>query len=235
MIDVSIDRQSMELIKKGLRDAETKLKKSHKQSLEWAGASIIGSLKARTRVSKKRRPIVENPDQTYKTDLRKARLGVMLWRKGKQVFSPIYKGGEFGQQIKYLERGNVLLKMPNGSWKKMKNSEISAYVKASGDKSADIRINNHPKTFVKRSGLAKASWGFMSKLLKRGGNAFAMGVSNVGAIVWRMGNTELRITNQLRYITDSLQGKSAAISAAVANGAIQFEKRVRLAVKEAGL
>lgn len=232
MITARIDKGSMHAVNEAMKRAQKELNKTPKEALSLAGVSIIKSLGARTKVSKKKRPIVENPDQRYKTDMRIARFGVYKFKQGKQYFTPIFRGGEFGQRIKYLNRGSVLLKVGK-EWIKFKNTEVRQFAEQSGNAKLDVRMTNHPKVKIGRSGLAKKSWGFMSRIVKAGGNVFAMGVNNVGSIKWSVANTRLTIFNHLKYVQDSIIGKQSTINSAIEAAGRQLDHRIDAAVAKA--
>jgi hypothetical protein len=227
MISASIDKADMQRPFDGIKRAEKELGKSNKDALSWAAFSVMSSLGASCKISAKRRKIVDNPDKTYLTDSRKAPLGVMKYKKGKQIFSPIRGGGEYGQSIKYLDRGGVLLKV-GGLWKRFTNAEI----KELSEK--DIRLKNHPKTYIKRSGLAKRSWTKLGKYLRSGG-VLREGRINASAVRWSLGDSQIEIRNRLGYIVDAMYGGLGAVNNAMIDGAKQLEKRIDWHLKKLGL
>lgn len=228
MISAQIDRAQMQDLFDGIKRAEKELGKSNKDALSWAAFSVMSSLGAACKVSDKRRKIVENPDKSYLTDARKAPLGVMKYKRGKQVFSPIRSGGEYGQAFKYLDRGGVLVKISEGVWERFTNAEIKQFAEK------DIRIQNHPKTFIKRSGLAKKSWTKLSKYLRHGGVLRESGV-NASSVRWTLGDSQIEIKNRLGYIVDAMYGGINAVNYAIIDGAKQLEKRIDYHLAKLGL
>lgn len=200
------------------------LGKSVRDSIAWAGTYLCKSLGASTRVAKKLRPIVENPDSRWKTDHRRAPLGVMApTGKGaerKMAFRPIYRTGEYGK-VRFFDKKTVSwfqrdAANPKGKWESMPSGPDPANPElvAPGIKTDKRRI-------IGRRGLARASWTRAAARTRKGGTIFSHGVPEIASLEWRgsQDNPELEVANHLSYITTAIQGGPVAIDNAVERAA----------------
>jgi len=191
------------------------------------------SAAARTRVAKKLRKVVKNPDDRWKTDGRRAPFGVMRYSKGKRVFRPIFRTGEYGKQRFFDKRSMAFFTHtgPNkNTWTKM----------ASG---ADIAnpsivvpgIMTDKRRKIGRRGLAKSSWLWGLSRLKARGRLLQKeipGVTNVARYTAQNLNGYV-LTNRLRYITANgvmAPGWEAAVAIAATNK-IMAQARNKLEAK----
>lgn len=155
------------------------------KAIEKTMVQIIKSLRASTKVSARIRPIVENPDKRWRTDARVARLGVYKYSNKKnprQYFSPIKGTGEYGSAVRYVGRNKALMRVL-GKWEIFTRQELEAA--QLGDKT----IQNHPKRVIGRSGLAKASWGWV-----------------LGKLGASMATQQAEISGAVRVVTGRMDG-----------------------------
>jgi hypothetical protein len=228
-----------------MRQAEKKLGKSTKQSTEWAGRLLCESMAGATNKSKTKRPIVKNPHEDTGKDPRRGLIGVMKYvqnraaykhegaKRGSNVygnrwFDPISKGGEFGQEIKYLPNGEVLLKLSHGNWKKFTREELKANA-AYWSKGAE----NHPKTKIGRSGLAKKVWRWCMGHTRVGGSGTVMGMPHLAVIRWTGADrSTLEMTSRLRYAMDALKNGGSEINSIMGKAADSMRYRIGLKLDE---
>jgi hypothetical protein len=206
--------------------ARTELRKSNKQVTQWAGEAVCGSLAASTKESAKLRPIVRNPDPRAGKDARLAIFGVNRYWKGKQVFQPIYKGGEFGQQIRYTRKGYVLLKV-GGEWVEYKRGI---------DEASGLTITGlegHPKRKILRRGLAKKVWQWCKSHTRSSGSGTIMGMPYLAVIRWTGADrSTLEMTSRLRYAMDALKNGGSEINQVMMKAADNMSYRIGLKMAE---
>lgn len=77
-----------------MQRAQRTLGISMRGSVAWAGSLLAQSLGARTKLSEKKRVMVDNPNPS--SDRRRAPFGTMVWRNGEQVFKPVWRTGKAG-------------------------------------------------------------------------------------------------------------------------------------------
>jgi hypothetical protein len=146
---------------------------------------------------------------------------------GNQYFDPIYKGGEFGQQIKYLSKNTVLLKMPGGRWQKMNRADLKA------NNALDISMTNHPKTKIGRSGLAKKVWQWCKGHTRSGGQGVVMNMPGLASVQWiGADRSTLVLKSNLRYAVDALKGKGSELNTIMAKAADLMRFRIGLELKK---
>jgi hypothetical protein len=205
VIDVHVSADTAGVFK-ALDVFSTAVMKPMGEVLGFGKYAMMRSLAARTKQSKKLRKIVENPDPRAAADGRRANYGVYVYaRDGQQKFLPIWKGGEFGAHIKYLDRHTVLLKTSEG-W--VKRPSGTGEFQVAG-------LAQHPKRIIRRRGLAKRSW----KVLQgRGKSTATFRVMDVNALADQAYSETpaptFVITNRVRYMEAALIGGTAAITAA---------------------
>lgn len=212
MISLSIDNASVASIVNDIRRLDAAGKKSIRQAANWAGVTVCTSLASRTKVSKKTRKIV-----TRKYHGLSCR-GVMVYRAGKEVFLPLFSSPTFNAIPITAKNGKklFLLKEQNRC---VTVSEFRAMLGS--------LIENKELLKIKMQGLAKRSWRWLQRAVKRGGNATdgQGGKSvNVGAITWFGDN--LTIHNKLGYIQDALKGGDSAVTEAIEKAAKSFKWKV---------
>lgn len=174
------------------------------------------------------REVVENPDKRYKTDLRRARFGVMRYQRNSTLkFQPIYKTGEFGR-VKFLDNGSVAFR-DKGKWMVVTIDEWN-YV--NGDAKKFPTVMNSKKRIIGRKGLAKRSWLWGMKSFHNGS------IPDVTAIDAIYGDLlcGLVLTNKLRYIEHVIPAgyenvlSEKASNAIMAQTAKEFERRFSVEV-----
>jgi hypothetical protein len=222
-----LDRATADDFFRAVDRAQKQLGKSALQSLQWGARLLCQSLGAQTKIEKmKLRPVVQNPDSRWKTDRRVAPFGVMGYRRGKPVFIPIYRGGEFGK-LRFYDRDSVSWYeradgRSEGKWKRIARG-------ASVEPALVVpTIMDHPRRIVPRRGLAKKTWQAASTLVGRGGNASAMGISRVASVSIRRGavNPSVTIRNNLGYAETALKGGAASLNSAMAAATSKLFKRI---------
>ena len=197
--------------------ARKELGKSFKDSLQWGGALLVRSLAASTKQVPKSqiRPIVRNPDDRWKTDRRRAPFGVMKYKDGKQVFLPIFRGGEFGRRRFYDPR--------TVSWFEHYGPQKNTWRKvASGPDPANPEIivpgiMTDKRRNIPRKGFAKRAWGWLGKQMRRGGMIRVDGVPDLGYVKWTGGTADPTVTivNRVNYADKALKGGKMAIENAM--------------------
>ena len=196
------------------------------QACEKAIAHMAHSASAATKQSAKLRPIVANPafkgvgGSDMKRDKRRARFGVYRWNQktGQKYFQPIYKGGEFGNKIKYISKDKVLVKVGN-RWEEFEAGTGDFQI--AGSKDSKRRI-------IASRGRAKQSWTWGLKGVKA--NLKIKDVTDITPIIARE-TCGLVLTNRLRYIRSVTPSGLEEIVARKASNAImqqvatKFEQR----------
>ena len=166
------------------------------------------SATALTKQSKKKRPIVGNPDKRWKIDRRRAPYGVMAPKgKGaarKMTFKPIFRTKEFGG-VRFFDKKSTSwfehFGQDANTWRKVASGEDpGSGVVVPGIKT-DRRRN------IGRRGLAKSSWQWGLRVL--GARARIVqkqlsGVTEVHALTSDKINGYI-LSNKLRYIQDAMK------------------------------
>jgi hypothetical protein len=215
--------------------ARKELGKSFKDSLQWGGALLVRSLAASTKQIPKSqlRPIVRNPDERWKTDRRRAPFGVMKYHNGKQVFLPIFRGGEFGRNRFYDPR--------TMSWFERFGPQKNTWRKvASGPDPGNPEIivpgiMTDKRRQIPRKGFAKRSWGWLGRQMRNGGSISVDGVPDLGHVRWSGGTADptVHILNKVKYADKALKGGKMAIETAFARASQAMLGRInRLVEKE---
>jgi len=205
------------------------LGKSIRDSIAWAGTLVCQSVGASARIAPKLRPIVENPDQRWKTDRRRAPLGVMAptGPDRKLAFRPIYRTGEFGR-VRFFDKETASwfrrdAANPRGKWESMPSGPDPA-----NPESVVPGIMADKRRIIGRRGLARASWKLAAARTRKGGMIFSHGVADVSELVWGGDDTnpELTITNHLRYMAKALEGGPQRVTTAVERAARKMQNRI---------
>lgn len=186
------------------------------------------SASARTKQSKKLRPIVRNPSDKWKTDRRYAPWGVNIYKDGQKTFLPIYRSGEFGK-IRFFDKNSMSWfdrYGPKGNqWRKVASGpdQVNPEIAVPGIKSDKRRK-------IGRRGLAKSSWGWALPAIggrSKGPQRAIQGVALVSTIKSPMLNGYV-LTNRLRYILKIMKpGWEMAVQMA-ANNKIMEQARQKL-------
>lgn len=231
MVSYELDRADVAAFRNQMKRMETVLGKSVEQSIKWAAITLMKSLAARTLVSKKLRPVVENPHPDAKTDGRRAKWGVMRYKRfgnGEQYFQPIYRTGEYGQ-IRFKNKKTAdWFTIERGTGRVVKELET-------GKESHQIEgIMQSKKRVIGRSGMAKKAWRWAQAHMYNSGNSDIMGVPNIiGVTVIGKGNDRsLTIHNRSRYAVDALKGGSSAVSEAMRAAAQSLEFKINQELKK---
>lgn len=221
---------------RAMKRAGEVLNKTDREAREWGGRVICDALANQTVKSKTKRPIVKNPlfvsDPKAMLDRRRGIWGVMKYVRfgnGEQKFSPIYRGGEFGAKIKWVEKNGVLLRTSNGKWEKFSKDDLAAY----GNLGNGLEIKDHPKTKIGRSGMAKKAWQWAKKFVRRGGQASIFGVPKMAEVFW-MQDGSLVLRSNLRYAMDALKSKGSELDGILNKAAVIWESRITKQLMDAG-
>lgn len=232
MITMSVDNASVNQIVNDIKRLDESGKKSVKQATEWAANAILKSLSAETVISPKRRKIITQSTVIGAGRNAKGRSvkgknlrvkGVMMWRfrDGKSVEEfvqinldkdvPVvhFTGRGNNQLVRLLKTGKVVSLR---TYESMSKTQLA---------------RNSYLAFIRMSGLAKKSWGWMQRSVRRGGvSVDSIGGKRirVGSISWFGDN--LTIHNRLSYATDSLRSKESSVNTAIENGAKSFKWKV---------
>jgi hypothetical protein len=212
--------------------AQKKLGKSSKQAVAMAGRFIARSLSAATKIAPKLRPIVENPDKRYKTDARRAPLGVFKYRNGQKYFAPIFRTGEFGKIRFFNKKTFSWFERHNGSnkWESLPSGPDVANPEIVAPGIVKDRRRN-----IGRRGMARKMWQWAAVNMNKGGAVSLFKVPSVGRITIAGGDTNpsIKIEDNLRYAADAL--KPGALSSVVSKALAAMAFNItRLAEKKLG-
>ena len=208
-----------------MQRAQRELGKDVKESVKWGGILLMQSLAASTKVSKKTRPIVKNPDKRYKTDARRAPFGVFRYDKhGKKVFRPIFRTGEFGK-LRFFDKrtaGWYDRSGGPGQWRRLPSGADPA-----NPESVVPGIKTDKRRNIGRRGFAKKTWQWATRSMA-GGMANIMRVPNIADIRWSGGtsNPTVTITNRINYMDKALKGGLMAINSAMEKAARRMANRI---------
>jgi len=219
-VSIEFPKRDVRALFAQMQRAQKELGKDLKQSVKWGGILLMQSLAAQTKVSKKLRPIVKNPDKRYKTDARRAPFGVMRWDKhGKKVFRPVYRTGEFGR-VRFLDKKTFEVKYINTLTGTVHRA--SRY-----DQTPDLSIKTDKRRKIGRRGFAKKTWKWATKSMA-GGTANIMRVMGIADIRWSGGtdNPTVTIINRINYMDKALKGGLMAVNTAMGNAARKMANRI---------
>jgi len=203
-----------------MQRAQKELGKDLKQSVKWGGILLMQSLAKRTRISKKQRRIVRNPDKRYRTDARRAPFGVFRYDKhGKKVFRPIYRTGEFGR-VRFLDKKTFEVKYINTLTGAVHRAERF-------DQTPDLSIKTDKRRNIGRRGFAKKTWQWATRSMG-GGTANLMRVMGIADIRWSGGtsNPTVTIINRINYMDKALKGGLMAVNRSIENAARKMANRI---------
>ena len=204
-LDIQVDTADVSRLLAQADRNRAVLGKGMRESIQWAGVMLAKSLAARTKVSAKKREVVDMPIQRIRrdggVDERYAKYGMKWWKRGIQEIRPLAGYGK-GGYTRYTSR--------------------SAAAK-------DRRV------VIGRRGLAKKSWGWAAHNMITGGSGKVMGVPDVAVIRWEGGyiDPSVRITNRLRYMEKALEGGFSAVQSAIEAAADKMEHEIGRKAAEA--
>ena len=219
-VSIEIKKADVSRLFAQMQRARKELGKDLKQSVKWGGILLMQSLAAQTKVSKKLRPIVKNPDKRYKTDARRAPFGVMRWDKhGKKVFRPIFRTGEFGR-VRFLDKKTFEVKYINTLTGEVHRAEKF-------DQTPDLSIKTDKRRKIGRRGFAKKTWQWATRSMG-GGTANLMRVMGIADIRWSGGtsNPTVTIINRINYMDKALKGGLMAVNRSIENAARKMANRI---------
>ena len=186
-----------------MRRAQKELGKSSKESLKWAGATLVRSLAASTKEVKKteKREIVRNPDGFATRDRRVAKFGVNRFTKTGKVFLPIM----------YEKRGGLpITEITDPRLLNHKKREIPH--KGLAKKSWRFLAKVMP-----RGGRV-----YVDGIPNLGGTSWTGGETD----------PTLTITNRVNYMDKALKGGKMAIENAMGKAARSLSKRIEDKMKK---
>ena len=204
-LDIQVDTADVSRLLAQADRNRAVLGKGMRESIQWAGVMLAKSLAARTKVSAKKREVVDMPIQRVtksgEVDSRYAKFGVKRWIRGAQVVKPLGGHGK-GGYTRY---------------------------KSISDAKKDRRVR------IGRRGLAKKSWGWAAHNMVTGGSGRVYGIPDVTVIRWEGGyiNPSVRITNRLRYMEKALEGGYSAVQSAINAAANKMEHEIGRKAAEA--
>lgn len=211
-----------------MQRARKELGKSLRDVVAWAGTFVSSSLAASTKTAPKLRKIVENPDKRYKTDHRRAPLGVMAPKGPQRImqFRPIFKTGEFGK-IRFFDKKTA-------SWFRHSPGDHHWEKLPSGPDTSNPElvvpgIMTDKRRIIGRRGLAAKSWRFLGKVSRRGGAVSVFDVSRAAVASWSGGseNPTLQLDNELRYAADAFKTKGRqAVDSAILRASEKMRNRI---------
>lgn len=235
-VSIEFPKRDVAALMAQMQRASRELGKSLRDVVAWAGTYVSSSLAASTRLAPKLRPIVENPDKRWKTDHRRAPLGVMApTGKGtarRMAFRPIYRTGEFGKIRFFDKRTMAWFRHTPGDyhWEKIPSGPDPA-----NPESVAPGIMTDKRRIIGRRGLAAKSWRFLGKLSRRGGTVSVFDVSRAATASWSGGNENpaLLLENELHYAADAFATKGGqAVNSALARAASKMQNRITDRVTE---
>jgi hypothetical protein len=204
--EIEVDQRDVDRLSRTIDRASEALGKSTREAVQWGGVLFAQSMSPRTKISDKKRKVVEMPIQRITTsgraDRRYARFGMKYWKAGVELVRPL--GG-----------------VGKGAYKRYKSR-------------AEARRDR--RTNIGRSGLAKKTWAWAARHMASGGTADIMRVQNVATIEWggvRYVDSNVRITNRLRYIDKALIGGRGAIDSALTAASNKMEHLITQRLEEA--
>ena len=200
--DIQFPQADVDAMFEQMRRAQKELGKSSKESLKWAGATLVRSLAASTKEVKKteKREIVRNPDATDK-DRRRARFGVNRLTRAGKVFLPIMYDKRGGTPITEITDPRLLTH---------KKREIP-------HKGLAKRSWRFLARVMPRGGRI-----YVDGVPNLGGTAWTGGESD----------PTLKITNRVNYMDKALKGGKMAIENAMGKAARSLSKRIENAVNK---
>lgn len=222
---IEVSKYSADRFQKHMKRLVDKVGWERPRAVKYGAIQFGISMRARTRKSPKMRKIVKNPDPTALLNMTKAKLGVMKFSKGKEVFSPIYRGGEFGAKIRYTERNGVMLSNADGTWQKVSRDELSIFGRE------DLMIQNHKKRIIGRSGLAKKAWGWlMHDVFNSNAGAAVKFTRPAGALRGKKGGGQAKyyvhFYNGLNYAMEALKNGQGDVTGAMYAAAERIRKKI---------
>lgn len=217
-LDIQVDTADVSKLLAQVDRNRAVLGKGMRESIQWAGVMLAKSLAARTKVSAKKREVVDMPIQRVtkagEADRRYAPWGFKKWATSTDYAS---KGTERGPRH--------LVILPLYRYNKFGVEKFKT--KSEASKAPRVRIG--------RSGLAKKSWGWAANHMITGGAGKIMGVPDVAVIRWEGGyvNPSVRMTNRLRYMEKALDGGFSAVQSAMNAAANKMEHEISRKAAEA--
>lgn len=227
-ISIEFPREDLRAFQHQIERMQKELGMTLKKSVQWAGVKLCDSLSASTKVAPKLRKVVANPDARAKTDGRRAKFGVYRYVKGRKVFTPIYRTGEYGK-IRFTSKstGERMFRDPT-------TGEVHRVTWDTGTQPDQMPgIAQSPKRKIGRSGLAKKVWRWAKARCINGGRCTLMGPNIKATVDWKdlTNNPTLVIDNKLRYAVQAFRGGRQDVSAAMIRAADGMRKLINDKVK----
>jgi len=213
-LDIKLDPSSLAEFSRAMQQIEKRGKKTVGAAVRIGTKSLTDTLSGQTRQSAKVRKIVKNPDP------KKARLspyGVMRYRKGKEVFMPLARTGEYGR-VRYVDRKTMRVK----EWDRT-TGEVR-YVTFTAKDAPELSMTKNKRRLIKRSGMAKKSWRYAYSSGSSGMNGSISRIVRHAVTVtrrFRGENPYVKISNRLNYVREAFMGSPDQAVSAAFKGAAQ--------------
>lgn len=221
-IDIRFPQADIDKMARNIDRAQKELGKSIKESVKWAAVNVATSLAASTKVSQKKRKVVDlrKFDTSYKGP---SKLGAIAKnREWKDVFLPIEN---FGRGVVFFRSKTTgeQLGMIKATKEVHKAEWFVINSKKAVSRAAEI-------VQIKMSGLAKKTNLWLSK------NARSASRNGQASVNWTMGNNTCILSNFLPYVykafkTEGKQTVSTALARASDSMANKIEKAIEAKVK----
>jgi hypothetical protein len=201
--DIQFPQGDVDALFAQMRRAQKELGQSSRESLKWAGATLVRSLAASTKEVKKteKREIVRNPDGFATRDRRVAKFGVNRFTRTGIKFLPIMYDKRGGAPITEITDPRLLnhkkREIPYKGLAKRSWRFLAQVMPRGGN----IHVDGVP-------GLGGTTW--------TGGET----------------DPTLKITNRVNYMDKALKGGKAAIENAMGKAARSLSKRIENAVNK---
>jgi hypothetical protein len=237
--DIDFPQADVDRLFAAMRRAEVELGKSAANTLSWAMALACNSLKASTRVSAKRRRVLKmqakhlgisgrlTKAQRAVVNAAKAETpyGVMVWIGGKETFVPI--GAKHTKTVDITRKINnqaLVKNLASGQIVPASQRQQFSHLERSGASQSTL-------IQIKRSGLAKQSWGWANQALKRKNAALLKVMDVPGAVSITRGDAGLyiRVENRLKYIRAATK---ADVGTVIERAAASMENRIADALEK---
>lgn len=230
MVEIKWPVEDFKKLSEQISLAATVLGKGQVEAVKWAAGNVCASLSASTRVSPKIRRVVPNPHPNAKTDGRRAKWGVMKYKRytSELYFEPIYRTGEYGK-VRFKDKKTLeWYTVDKASGKRVKET-----VNFSNDfgGSIPIGIMQSKKRNIGRSGLAKKAWQWaQAQVLSSSGSGTAnlFGVPDIAEV--RVSNSSsmvsFRVKSKLRYALDATLGGRKDVNTALLRAADSMRRKI---------
>ena len=150
---IAIDQAAQRNLKAGMMRLQRETGRTCDHAVAYALGLVAQSAAKAAKPGKPKRPIVENPHEQAKTDARRAKFGVEVYRQGHpKKFVPIYRTGQFGN-IRFTSRKTAQY---TDHWTTMPDGKRRRVNRETGTQAGQIGgIDQSPKRIIRHAGLAR--------------------------------------------------------------------------------